>query len=229
MTKLAHKIHPNDQAFVDLVHQVWSRKQNEAAQLFKSDLGNDVDLDVLEYIDDKEKKAYNQVREAAKRRIQERAAMLRGQIVEAGAEHEPKKRKLATKSDQNQKGSKRKPVPLSKKDRKTSTSVAQRFAKLPNDLQLIVTCKLSLQWKHLLLSRRVLAQCLLICHHQPLLEGTVPAAEPLLEGTAPADEEPLLESTVPSESEGTVPAADEQKGAVPAAGSRAASQKAEVV
>ena len=32
MTKLAHKIHPNDQAFVDLVHQVWSRKQNEAAQ-----------------------------------------------------------------------------------------------------------------------------------------------------------------------------------------------------
>ena len=60
MTKLAHKIHPNDQAFVDLVQQVWSRKQNEADQpkkhLFKSALGNDVDQDVLEYIDEEEKR-----------------------------------------------------------------------------------------------------------------------------------------------------------------------------
>ena len=58
----------------------------------------------------------------------------------------------------------------------------------------------------------------------------MPAADQLLlEGTVRADEEPSPEGTVPSESEGTVPAADEQKGAVPAAGSRAASQKAEVV
>ena len=32
VTKLAHKIHPSDHAFVDLLHQVWSSKQNEAAQ-----------------------------------------------------------------------------------------------------------------------------------------------------------------------------------------------------
>ena len=42
MTKLAHQTHPNDHAFKDLVNQVWSSKQNEAAQpkknLFKSDL-----------------------------------------------------------------------------------------------------------------------------------------------------------------------------------------------
>ena len=48
-----------DPIFVDLVHQVWSRKQNEADQLkkdlFKSDLGNDVDQDVMEYIDEEEK------------------------------------------------------------------------------------------------------------------------------------------------------------------------------
>ena len=47
-----------DPIFVDLVHQVWSRKQNEADQLkkdlFKSDLGNDVDQDVMEYIDEEE-------------------------------------------------------------------------------------------------------------------------------------------------------------------------------
>ncbi|CAK9030270.1 unnamed protein product [Durusdinium trenchii] len=48
-----------------------------------------------------------------------------------------------------------------------------------------------------------------------LHQGTVPAADQLLlEGTVRADEEPLPEGTVPSESEGTVPAADEQKGAV---------------
>ena len=171
------KFHPNDQAFVDLVHQVWSRKQNEVAQpkknLFKSDLGNDVDQDVLEYIDEERKKEFNQVREAAMRRIKERAATLHDRIVEARAKHEPKKRKRATKSDKNQKGSKRKPVPLSKKERKTKiakirSSVAQRFAKEPDDLQLIVICKLSLQWKHLLLS----------------LEA--PAAEPSHASTVPA-------------------------------------------
>ena len=47
-----------DPIFVDLVHQVWSRKQNEADQLkkdlFKSDLGNDVDQDVMEYIEEEE-------------------------------------------------------------------------------------------------------------------------------------------------------------------------------
>ena len=112
----------------------------------------------------KKKRKFNQVREAAKRRIKERAAMLHDQIVEARAEREPKKRKPATKSDKNQKGSKRKPAPLSKKERKTRSSVAQRFAKEPDDLQLIVTCKLSLQRKRLLLSRRMPAQCLLICH-----------------------------------------------------------------
>ena len=69
------------------------------------------------------------MREDAKRRIKERSAMLHDQIVEARAKHEPKKRKLATKSDKNQKGSKRKPVPLSKKERKTRSSAAQRICK----------------------------------------------------------------------------------------------------
>ena len=168
MTKLTHKIHPND------LHQVWSRKQEEEAQpkksLFKSDLGNDVDQDVLEFVDEEKKKEFNQVRKAAKRRIKERPAMLHDQIVEVRAKLEPKKRKPATKSDKNQKGSKRKPAPLSKKEGKTKIAkirslVAQRFAKEPNDLQLIVTCKLSLQRKHLLPSRRMLAQRLLICHY----------------------------------------------------------------
>ena len=109
------------------------------------------------------------MREAAKRRIKETNTMLHDQIVEARAKHEVKKRKPATKSDKNQKGSKRKPAPLSKKERKTRSSVAQRFAKEPDDLQLIVICKLSLQWKHLLLRRRMLAQCLLICHRNCLL------------------------------------------------------------
>ena len=123
---------------------------------------NDVDLDVLEYIDDKEKKAYNQVREAAKRRIQERAAMLRGQIVEAGAEHEPKKRKLATKSDQNQKGSKRKPVPLSKKDRKNKHLSGTEICKIAK--RLAIDCDLQIV---------------------PAVEA--PAAEPSRASTVPAD------------------------------------------
>ena len=74
---------------------------------------------------------------------------------------------LVAELDKNQKGSRRKPAPLSKKEErttkmaKTRCSVAQRFAEEPDDLQLIVTCKLPLQRKHLLLSP---AQCLPISH-----------------------------------------------------------------
>ena len=140
----------NDHAFVELVNQVWSSKQNEAAQpkkiLFKSDLGNDVDQDVLAYIDEEEKKEFNQVREAAKRRIKKRAAMLHDRIVEARAKREPKKRKPATKSDKNQQGSKRKPAPLSKKEIKkhkhrqskklSGTEICKRARRLAVDCDL---------------------------------------------------------------------------------------------
>ena len=74
------------------------RSSSAQENVFKRDLGKDVDQDVLEYIDEEEKKEFNQVREAAKRRIKERAAMLHDQIVEARAKHEPKERKPATKS-----------------------------------------------------------------------------------------------------------------------------------
>ena len=90
----------------------------------------------------KKKKECNQVREAGKRRIKETKAMLHDQIVEARAKREPKKRKPATKSDKNQKGSK-KGKPQRKKNRKTRSSVAQRFAKEPNDLQLLANCPCS--------------------------------------------------------------------------------------
>ena len=57
------------------------RSSSAQENVFKRDLGKDVDQDVLEYIDEEEKKEFNQVREAAKRRIKERAAMLHDQIV----------------------------------------------------------------------------------------------------------------------------------------------------
>ena len=208
MTNLAHQIHPNDHAFVGLVNQVWSSKQNEAAQpeqhiQVTSDLGNDVDLDGLEYIDEEEKKEFNQVREAAKRRIKERAAMLHDQIVEARAKREPKKRKPATKSDKNQKGSKRKPAPLSKKERKknkdrqnkklSGTEICKRARRLAIDCDLQIVPAAEAPAAEPSRASTVPADLpSQLTADQPFLEGTVTAADqPLLEGTVPDDEEHL--------------------------------------
>ena len=122
MTRLAKKIHPNDHAFVELVSETWSRKQNVSDQpkkrFFNSDLGNDVDQDVLEYCDEEEKKEFSQVKEAAKRRIKESAGKLHTEIVEGRAKFQPKKRKQATKTDKSQKCAKTKPETAPKKERK---------------------------------------------------------------------------------------------------------------
>ena len=82
------------------------------------------------------------MREAAKRRIKETNTMLHDQIVEARAKHEVKKRKPATKSDTNQKGSKKgKPVPLSKKEEQknkklSGTEICKRAKRLAIDCDL---------------------------------------------------------------------------------------------
>ena len=73
MTQLAAHIHPNDSAFEELVRETWSRKEGPSLQRkrdFKSDLGDNVDQDVLEFIDEDEKKEFEMVKTAAKRRIQ---------------------------------------------------------------------------------------------------------------------------------------------------------------
>ena len=60
MTQLAAHIHPNDSAFEELVRETWSRKEGPSLQRkrdFKSDLGDNVDQDVLEFIDEDEKKS----------------------------------------------------------------------------------------------------------------------------------------------------------------------------
>ena len=82
------------------------------------------------------------MREAAKRRTKETNTMLHDQIVEARAKHEPKKRKPATKSDRNQKGSKKgKPLPLSKKEQQknknlSGTEICKRAKRLALDCDL---------------------------------------------------------------------------------------------
>ena len=95
MTQLATHIHPNDSAFEELVRGTWSRTEGPSLQRkkdFKSDLGDDVAQDVLEFIDEDEKKEFEMVKTAAKRRIQLAKQNVNDELVEARAKFAPKKK-----------------------------------------------------------------------------------------------------------------------------------------
>ena len=130
MTQLATHIHPNDSAFEELVRGTWSRTEGPSLQRkkdFKSDLGDDVDQDVLEFIDEDEKKEFDMVKTAAKRRIQLAKQNVNDELVEARAKFAPKKKPNAKPKAkaQNQQGSKRK-----KSEKKESTTRTNKKRKL---------------------------------------------------------------------------------------------------
>ena len=130
MTQLAIHIHPNDSAFEELVRGTWSRTEGPSLQRkkdFKSDLGDDVDQDVLEFIDEDEKKEFDMVKTAAKRRIQLAKQNVNDELVEARAKFAPKKKPKAKPKAkaQNQQGSKRK-----KSEKKESTTRTNKKRKL---------------------------------------------------------------------------------------------------